>query len=167
MRVVVAKDQPAVMMYFRPLTDAVIAAPNRKIRELLGLDATAQEVAVVYGAYASHDREIAVLTRSVLQVLVDFASYIDVPESDVAEGRVYRPLRTPEQLALFPPLFKVENGLDAPPDAYVSVRYRNSRYWIDDRDQQSKSLFNSILLLFSLTETAQASTAPVVTIPVK
>jgi hypothetical protein len=71
------------------------------------------------------------------------------------------------QLALFPPLFKVQNGLDAPPDAYVSVRYRNARYWIDDRDQQSKSLFNSILLLFSLTETAQASTAPVVTIPVK
>ena len=61
----------------------------------------------------------------------------------------------------------MRNGLEAPADAYVSVRYRNARYWIDDRDQQSKSLFNSILLLFSLTETAQASTAPVVTIPVK
>jgi hypothetical protein len=43
----------------------------------------------------------------------------------------------------------------------------SARYWIDDRDQQSKSVFNSILLLFSLTETAQASTAPVVTIAVK
>ena len=28
------------------------------------------------------------------------------------------------QLALFPPLFKVQSGLDAPPDAFVSVRYR-------------------------------------------
>ena len=167
MRVVVAKDQPAVMLFFRPLTNEAVAAPNRRIRELLGLDATAQEFAIVYGANQSHGREVAVLTRSILQVLVDFASYIDVPESDVAEGRVYRPLRSPEQLVLFPPLFKVRNGLEAPADAYVSVRYRNARYWIDDRDQQSKSLFNSILLLFSLTETAQASTAPVVTIPVK
>jgi hypothetical protein len=167
MRVVTGKEQPAVMMYFRPLTSEAIAAPNHRIRELLGLDPTTQEIAVVYGSHQSNDREIAILTRSILQVLVDFSSYIDVPEVDLAEGRVYHPARSPEQLALFPPLFKVRTGGEAPPDAYVSVRYRNARFWIDDRDQQSKSLFNSILLLFSLTETAQTQAAPLVTIPVK
>jgi len=46
-------------------------------------------------------------------------------------------------------------------------RYRNQGFWIDDRDQQSKSMFNSLLLLFSLTETGQSQAAPLVTIPTR
>jgi hypothetical protein len=49
--------------------------------------------------------------------------------------------------------------------APVSIRYRNQWFWIDDRDPQSKSMFHSLLLLFSLTETGQSQTALLVTIP--
>ncbi|HET9701600.1 MAG TPA: hypothetical protein VFP70_11820 [Burkholderiales bacterium] len=167
MRVVPGKDQSAVLIYFRPLTDEAIAAPNRRIRELLELDPTAREISVVYGSHPANDREIAMLTRSVLQVLTDFASYIDVPDAELTEGRVYRPQRSAEQLALFPPLFRVRNGRAAPQDAYVAVQYRDTWFWIDDRDQHSKALFNSVLLLFSLTETAQTQPAPLVTIPAR
>ena len=116
-------------MHLYPTTDNDIVAPNRKVRALLGLDASAQEVN--------------------------------------AEGRVYKPQRTPEQTRLFPPLFNIRNGPLAPDDAFVSIRYRNQVFWIDDRDQQSKSMFNSLLLLFSLTETGQSQAAPLVTIPTR
>ena len=116
-------------MHLYPTTDNDIVAPNRKVRALLGLDASAQEFN--------------------------------------GEGRVYKPQRTPEQARLFPPLFNIRNGPLAPDDAYVSIRYRNQVFWIDDRDQQSKSMFNSLLLLFSLTETGQSQAAPLVTIPTR
>ena len=167
MRMKPTKESPTTVMFFHPTTDNAIVTPDRKVRELLGLDASAREVNVVYGSYQENDKEIAILTRSILQILIDTASYIDVPEVDLAEGRVYRPQRTPEQMRLFPPLFNVRNGPSPPEDAYVSVRYRNQFFWIDDRDQQSKSMFNSLLLLFSLTETDQSQAAPLVTIPTR
>ena len=167
MRLKPIKDTTNTVMYLYPTTDNDIVAPNRKVRALLGLDASAQEFNVVYGAYPGNDKEIAIQTRSILQVMIDFGSYIDVPETDLAEGRVYKPQRTPEQARLFPPLFNIRNGPLAPDDAYVSIRYRNQVFWIDDRDQQSKSMFNSLLLLFSLTETGQSQAAPLVTIPTR
>jgi hypothetical protein len=167
MRLKPIKDTTNTVMYLFPPTDNDIIAPNRKVRGLLGLDASAQEFNVVYGSYPENDKEIAIQTRSILQVMIDFGSYIDVPETDLAEGRVYKPQRTPEQMRLFPPLFNIRNGPLAPDDAYVSTRYRNQWFWIDDRDLQSKFMFNSMLLLFSLTETGQQQAAPLVTIPTR
>ena len=167
MRIRAVRDTQVVVMSFRPATDDAIPEPVRRIHELLGLDGSVREYDVVYGSYPESDREIALLTRSINQVLTDFASYIDVPEADLAEGRVHRPQRTPEELLLFPPVLSVHNGPSAPDDAYVAVRYRNRWFWIDDRDLPSKTMFNSVLMLFSLTETGQAQPAPLVTIPTR
>jgi hypothetical protein len=167
MRIKPSKDTTSAVMFFNPSTDNAIVAPSRKVRELLGLDASAREFTVVYGSHPENDQEIAILTRSILQVLIDFASHIDVPEADLAEGRVYGLRRTPEQERMFPQLLNVHHGSTAPDDAYASIRYRNRWFWVDDRDPQSKAMFNSLLLLFSLTETAQTQTAPLVTIPAR
>ena len=167
MRLKPIKGTQTTVLFFHPTTDNAIVAPNRKIRELLGLDPSAEEFHVVYGSYPENDKEIAILTRSILQVLIDIASMIDVPAADLSEGRVYSPRRTPEQERMFPPLLTVRHGATAPEDAYVSIRYRNQWFWIDDRDPQSKSMFNSLLLMFSLTETAQTQAAPLVTIPAR
>ena len=49
----------------------------------------------------------------------------------------------------------------------VACTYRGGWFWIDDRDQQSKAIFTSVLFLLSLTETGQSQAAPVVTIPAR
>jgi hypothetical protein len=166
MRVKPMGEKTAIVMFFRPLTDEAIAGELKKARELLGLDADAREFRVVYGSFAADDKEIAILSRSMLQVMIDFASYIDVPESDVAEGRVYASQRESEETeSEFPPLIRVENGAASPDDAYVSVRYRDRWFWIDDRDYPSKRLFYFLMLLFSLTETGGQQAAPIVTVP--
>ena len=162
-----ATDQNSVVMYFRD-TDGAGARAVRRIRELLGLDAKAREFDVVYGAFPMKPTEIAILSRSAMQILVDFASYIDVSSAEVADGRVFDPARSADQLRLFPPLLRVRTGEVAPPDAYVWARYRDQSFWIDDRDEQSKRALSALMVLFSLTETGTPqAAAPVVTIPAR
>jgi hypothetical protein len=167
MRTKTTKDKQAVVMFLRPLTDEAIDRPARRIRELLGLSETAREFNVVYGTYPEDNTEITILSRSILQVLIDLASYIDVPEVDLAEGSVYGYKRTPEQERMFPPLITVRTGPTAPLNTHVSVQYRSQWFWIEDRDRQSKQLFNFIMYLFSLTETGTPQAAPIVTIPAR
>ena len=166
MRVKPMGEKKAVVMFFRPLTDEAIAGEFKKARELLGLDENTREFQVGYGSFAADDKEIAILSRSMLQVMIDFASYIDVPDSDVAEGRVYASQReSAETESEFPPLIRVRNGTARPDDAYVSVRYRDRWFWIDDRDYPSKRMFSFLMFLFSLTETGGQQMAPIVTVP--
>jgi hypothetical protein len=160
------KGTDEVMMFVRPPMPGT-AAYTARIRQLLRLNATKLEFRVVPGAYADNDSEIALQARSLLQVMVDFASYVDVPESDVAEGRVYSPHRDAEQERMFPRLVTVSQGSSRPNTAFVAVQYRNQWFWIDDRDPQSKLLFSFLILIFSLTETPQGQPAPVVTIPAR
>jgi len=167
MRMRSANDRQAMVMFLRPSTDEAIAAPVRKIRELLGLNATAREFSVVYGNYPENDVEVAILSRSILQLLIDMASHIDVPAVDLAEGRVSGLRRPPEQERMFPTLLAVRGGPTVPADAHVSVHYRNQWFWIEDRDRQSKQIFNFLMFVFSLTEPGAGQAAPVVTIPAR
>lgn len=160
------KDKQSVVMFFRP-SGGEVEPLTRSIRELLGLDPAAREFTVVYGSFPEPDGEIAILTRSILQVMIDLASQIDVPAADVAEGRVYRPERTVEQERMFPPLVTVHTGASPPEGAYVAVRYRDQWFWIDDRDQQSKRTLTFLMMTFSLTEGVPPQAAPVVTIPAR
>jgi hypothetical protein len=168
MRMKPVNDMQTLVFFFRPATDETVAGPSRRIRELLGLNADAREFTVLYGAYPSDDTQIALLSRSMLQVMVDTASYIEVPPADAAEGRVYVPSRSPEEMRLAPPLLKVHQGETAPQDAYAAVRYRDHWFWIDDRDMRTKAMFNFLMFMFALTETGGPQVqAPVVTIPAR
>jgi hypothetical protein len=165
-RVRTAKEGQTVVMFIRP-SEGQASVPSRSVRELLGLNASAREFSVVYGSFPDHDTEIAILTRSIMQVMIDFASYVDVPATDIAEGRLYSSQRSAEQTRLFPPMLTVRHGASAPEDAYVAIPYRNQWFWIDDRDRQSKQILTFLMLMFSLTEGEPAQAAPVVTVPAR
>jgi hypothetical protein len=166
MRVKPEGDKKAVVMFFRPVTDKAIAEDLKKARQLLGLNPEAREFRVVYGSFAADDTEIAILSRSMLQIMIDFSSYIDVPQSDIDEGRVYAMKRESEETeASFPSLLRVHNSTSKPADAYTAVHYRDRWFWIDDRDYPSKRMFNFLMFLFSLTETGGQQAAPIVTVP--
>jgi hypothetical protein len=165
-RVREAGDRQAVVMFIPPATEGAAAASGR-VRELLGLDPAEREFSIVFGSLPENDWDIAILTRSILQVMIDFASYVDVPQADVAEGRVYSPQRSAEQLQQFPPLITVHHGSSRPDDAYAAIPYRNQWFWIDDRDQRSKQLLTFLMLMFSLTEGGESQSAPVVTVPAR
>ena len=165
-RVKTSKDEQTIVMFIRPANERPTAS-SHKVRELLGLNAGGREFSVVSGSLPDGDQQIAILTRSILQVMIDLGSYIDVPASDVAEGRVFSPQRSAEQQRLFPQLLAVHHGAEPPADAYVAVPYRNQWFWIADRDQRSKQILTFLMLMFSLTEGAASQAAPVVTIPTR
>jgi hypothetical protein len=136
------------------------------IRQILGLDKTAEEFSVAYGSVAQNDHEIAILSRSVLEILVDLASYIEVPAVHVEEKRVIASFSDETSAGQpIPPLIRIRSSVSKPDDALVAVPYRGYWFWIDDRDMPSKSMFAFLMFIFTLTETGGKDSTPIVTIP--
>jgi hypothetical protein len=138
---------------------------SAEARKILGLDPSASEFQVVYGAIPRHDREIAILTRSILDVIIDISGDIEVPAADVQENRVNPTLSKKGGRSKILPLIRIRSSAGKPDDAFVSVRYRNSYFWIDDRDLSSKRIFSFLMFVFTLVETGEKGAAPIVTIP--
>ncbi len=159
------KEEAAVMI-FRGKRDPAIDSLSAEVRKILGLDPAATEFHIAYGAVPKNNKEIAILTRSILDVIIDLSSDIEVPAADVRETRVNATFveRTGAGKKILP-LIRVQSSAGKPDDAFVSVRYRNSYFWIDDRDLGSKRIFSFLMFVFTLVETGEKGTAPVVTIP--
>ena len=157
--------EEAVLMTFRHKVDPSIEAEVRAVRQLLGLDPGSAEFQVVYGSVAANDTQIAMLSRSILEILVDLSSFITVPEAHVADRRV-TPTAEPEVGPSGPvrPLMRIESSPERPADAFLAVPYRGYWFWLDDRDMASKRLFTFLMFIFTLVETGGKESAPVLTI---
>jgi len=101
-----------------------------------------------------------------LEILGDLGSYIDVPATDVEQKRTF-PSLAPELVngAPVPPLIRIHSSPQKPDDAFAAVSYRQTWYWIDDKDFASKRLFSFIMFLFTLTDTGEKQGAPIITVP--
>lgn len=134
-----------------------------ELKAILGLSAEKWEFRVRFGTYPAENDEIALLTRSMAQILVQLALDVDVPAAHLAEGRA-API-PPEDRARREPLIRIGSSADRPADAFVAVRYRDHWFWVDDRDLSSKQTFTFLLFLFSLADTGGKETLPLITIP--
>ena len=130
----------------------------REVRRLLGVPPGSRELEVVYGGAPTRPGEVAVLTRSVLQVLYELGAQIDVPEEDVRRGAATA-TETGERLV------QVRQGERAPADAYASVRYRDRAFWVEAGDLRSKAAFTFAHIIQVLAESGQGQPTPIVTIP--
>jgi hypothetical protein len=141
-----------------------------EVRELLGVDADATELPVVYGNKKMTKNELALQTRSLNDMLFEFAAYIEVPEKDVAEGRALPAIKLSAELEkIWPTLIKIHSGEEQPADVLVATKYRNQWFYISDTDIMSKRMFSFMMFLITLAETSggPASAAPQVTVPVR
>lgn len=162
------KEKATVTFFGKKDVDEDIATEIASAKELLGLDPNSHEYEVVYGEFARNDKEIAILTRSMLGILSELASYIDVPEEHLAEGRAFAVFEKDTEAAFgVEPLIRIHSGRDRPDDAFVAVKYRDYWFWVDDRDVRSKRMFSFLMFLFTLAETGMPEQAPVLTIPTR
>jgi hypothetical protein len=134
-----------------------------EVRDMLGLAPGRREFRVAFGAVRSDEGEIALLTRSMMQVLIDLGEYVDVPESDLRENRTSASRAPPRGDGT--QLLHIRFSTERPADALVAVRLRNGWYWIDDRDIASKRAFALVMIFSTLTETGARESLPLVTIP--
>jgi hypothetical protein len=106
------------------------AGASRELRELLGMDPGRSEFSLVFGRNSTAADEIAVQSRSLLNILQIMSSSPDQPDA-----------------------------------SYVTVRYRDMWFYVDDTDYRSKRAFSVIMLLFTLADSSADRATPVITIP--
>ncbi len=152
------------LIFFRENASEEVAKDIRLLKEALGLGSDRKEIRLDFGALRHSDDQIALLTRSMMEMLVEFSAGIDVPRQHLAEGRA-KAVPRPVALAGEGPLVHIHSNSEAPPDAYVAVRYRNYWFWIDDRDLDSKRAFTFLRIFSSIAETGTVPQIPIITIP--
>jgi hypothetical protein len=140
-------------------------AEIRELRRLLHLDPDATELKLVFGATASNDKELAILTRSLLHIMNTMAAQVEVPPEHVAAGRATPGAVAGATGAEPQRLVRILSSKDKPADAFVAIPYRDHWFWIDDRDLKTKRAFAFMMMLFTLSDTGEKDHLPLITIP--
>ena len=109
-------------------TDAI------RVRSLLNLEPDATEVSLVFGGKSMTDSEIALLSRSVLDIMLEMSYSATVPEQDVASGRAGQSIYDTVEGSQVPRLLAIHSGDEPPDGTRIAVRYREGWFWIDDTD---------------------------------
>jgi hypothetical protein len=131
------------------------------LRQILGLDLDATVFNLTFGLLPRNDKEVAMLTRSLLDIMAELATGVEVPASHETAGWVTPLIPHSETLQ---PLLAVRSGEQKPEHAFAAIPYQDHWYWIDNSDIQSKRTLVALMFFFSLTNSGDASLAPVVTI---
>lgn len=124
------------------------------------------ELSIAFGAVPRSGKEIAVLSRSMMEILLEVSAGIEVPSAHVSEGRTTtagRASDAPDRRDR--PLIHVQSSASRPANTFSAVRYRGTWYWIDDDDFGSKRVFTFLMLFFSLAETGVTPQSPILTVP--
>ena len=160
MRTVPSAKGTAAWVSFRP--GAGVDREIRFVKTMLRIAAPRDEFLLIFGS--RHKRnEIAVLTRSMQEILTELAAGVDVPGEDVADGRA-TPSRVPADAEAYP-LIHIHSSNAPPTGAYTVAHYRDLYFWVDDRDLRSKRVFMFLMIMSALTETRAVPQVPIVTIP--
>lgn len=153
-------------LFFELDVDEDIKQDILAFKKLLGLDLEKNEFNLVKGRLTQSTKEIAILSRSIMEIMRALSGYIDVPQKDIKDGWVTHSLPTTlENEAGYSPLFLIKCDKEEPDHAFASVEYRDHWFWIDGREPYSKRVLSFLLILFNLTETSEPSKAPLVTVP--
>ena len=154
-------DETIIIVFHRKNLIPEEQALMTRLQELLGIDPSTEELAVHYGALAQSPNEIAILSRSMLQIMIELAVSIDVPQEHI-DKKYTMPSQDPGE---FKRALGIKVALEKPEESFAAVYYMDHWFWIEHSDFESKRTFSFIMLLFSLTETGGTDGLPVVTIP--
>jgi len=156
----------AVMVLHRKGMTEEEKRDSEALRKALGIDPNATEIRVVYGSVPRNGSELALVTRSMLEILLDLASAIEAPPEDVALGIVPPAAHFANDAAEgFKPLIRIRSGNAEPEHPFVAVPYHGHWFWIDERDYASKGVFSFVMMIFSLMDTSAPRAQPIVTVP--
>ena len=164
MRIIKGDDQKetTVMFFHRKNVPAEIEDAMKEVSTLLGLQPGIQEARVGYGLIQKDDTEIAMLTRSMLQIMIELASQINVPQEHITK-RWTLPSQFWGDEDNY--LIKINHSKEKPENTFVAVKHHDYWFYIDRGDIISKRTFTFLMILFSVTETGGKEGLPLVTIP--
>ena len=126
------------------------------------------ELTIIFAPAPRVGNELAVLSRSMGDILIDLAMGIEVPSAHVAAGRTLPTVwvnTSPNPRDR--PMVRIHSGTAPPANAFAAVEYGNTWYWIDDNDYASKRSFTLLMIFTSLAETGVVPQVPALTRPVR
>jgi hypothetical protein len=158
------KNQTAVMFFRRDDVTPEIVEKSAELRRLLKLPVDQQRFSLSYSPVRGADNELAVSSRSMLQIMGAFASYMDVPEPHLKDHRALPAFEKAGSNSRPDPA-RIHSGKARPADAFAAIRYRDYWFWIEDSDWQTKRALTAVMFFFTLAETGAPEKIPLVTIP--
>jgi hypothetical protein len=159
-----AKRSTGVLFFRSDDVSADILEKTAEIRRLLKLPENQQKYTLTYSPVRGAEDELAVNSRSMLQIIGAFASYLDVPETHLKEHRALPAFENVARQERHDAV-RIHSGAEKPEDAFAAVRYRDNWFWIDDGDLQTKRALTAVVYLFTLADTGTPERLPLVTIP--
>ncbi len=158
------KGSVAVLFFRKDDVPAEIAAKAAEVRRLLKMPSGVDRFELTYAPGRGANDELAVNSRSLLQILGAFASFIDVPEQHLVDHSAAPGTPNPDS-GNGQQSVRIYSGKEKPESSFTAVQYRDHWYWVDDADLRTKRAMSAIIFFFTLAETGGSDKLPLVTIP--
>ena len=160
-----SKGETAVLFFRRDDVAADIVEKTAEIRRLLKLPADQQRFVLTYSPVRGTKDELAVNSRSMLQIMAAFSSYLDAPEEHLKRQCVLPGFESVAPQSPEGKVVRIHSGKAKPADVFTAVYYRDHWFWIDDGDWQTKRALTAVMFFFTLAETGGNEKLPLITIP--
>jgi len=160
-----AKNSTGVVVFRRDDVSPEILDKAAEARRLLKLPPDGQRFTLTFSPSRGADGELAVNSRSMLQIMSAFASYLEVPEEHVNERRALPNVDVIPEVIELQQGVKIYSGKQKPRNAFAAVYYRDYWFWVDDRDWKTKRALTAVMFFFTLADTGSPDKLPLVTIP--
>ena len=125
---------------------------------------------VIVAARGGDVNSINLRFRSLAGVMYFLSQSVQIPEEDVAAGRVTVTRDAAGQVfdwqQVTEGIMRIKSSPQPPDNASVAINYRNSWFYIDDSDLESKSTFVLLGQVYQLQSGDARTVAPVLTLPV-
>jgi hypothetical protein len=142
-----------------------IAAKATEIRRLLKLPPDPQKFVLTYSPTRGTENELAVNSRSMLQIMQAFASHVDVPPAHLKEHSAWPSLENASASDTVQPGVRIHCSKEKPSGAFAAVRYHDYWFWVDNGDLQSKRALTVVMFFFTLSDSSTNEKLPLITIP--
>ena len=160
------KGSTGVVFFRRDDVPADVLEKGAEIRRLLKLAAEQQRYVLTYSPVRGAESELAVTSRSMLQIMQAVASYVDVPEAHLKDKSAWPSTQdnTPDAASRQQEL-RIHSSKEKPAEAFAAVRYRDHWFWVENGDQPTKRALSVVMFIFTLAEGGSPEKLPLITIP--
>ena len=141
-----------------------------KLVEMLRLTPNKTDYPLVINVMDHNPNHVSIRTRSVMGILYLLSQSVEVPQEDVRKGKLtttkYADGRPFYWSDLFSNLFQIKSSSEKPSDAFVSIKYRGSWFYIDDTDVESKRTYSLFSQIFAIQAGKIKVERPTLTLPI-